>query len=1267
MSEFKSKLEQTRKKLLDLTKRNKLINYKRPSKTRNSKIIDESPEFIYQHLVFDETPFKFKFIKEPEILQLENNKLLDKKAKLEKVKQSTIYDGEKKAAENQIQGIFEQLQENKADALLTAEEQAEKLGFITSSELPDINLEAQNIDDKYTDDYLQTLHYPSDLEKILKKIELNARSIIQETGANMLYLILGVLEWKESNNSEIKIKSPLINIPVTLRRGSLNRKTNTYEYILEYDGASIDTNKSLAEKLKNDFNILLPELTEELSFNEYMTEVKKICNNKKEWKIKQEISLDFLQFSKILMYKDLDTDNWDNGALENNQVLQDIFLGKEISGVSYSPEEYDIDNNKVALNTPLIMDADSSQHSAIVDVLEGKNVVIEGPPGTGKSQTISNMIAALIADGKSVLFVSEKLAALDVVSKRLASNQLGDFCLELHSHKTQKLKVLESLKIRIEGEYYPPSELERVKQELESRKSVLRKYIDILHLKHGNTNKKIFETFWLVEKYQEVEKYLKFKIIDSESFEVTGINNRVEELHKYQAYVNNYDFNTFYWNGFELNNLQFIDIEMFIDDFKNINIRYKNLISLYSKLNIDLENEIQESNNISILLAKLEEYNIQNVNQELLHQLVQNNLSVFENYLLLSLKQIEVKKANKIKIIGYDSMSKDDVVFIRNLNDKILKKIEKKYINKRNRYEELRSELTKYINLERYSINNELLNQLISIDNFLYKDIEVAKIEEINLINSKLVDNLSKIERIIRDSSSQIGISKTYNIYEIGIINNGLQLLNEIDQSLYINCIDIIGTTRYVSIIETAIKEESILKDLKDNLEIFTSIDNINSINIQKLEQIKTDLIDKKDSLFKIFSGVFKQAKTDYSLLLKVSIPENSDTWIEHLSSIITSISKKEQYENSLSYCDTFQDLFQGLDTDWDKITKLNDWASTVRKEVKSNELLNILLSGNEQSKLSASSYAIELNDNLKIFNDLIQNVSELYEKSFIKKLYYHIEDINILELKDKLEIINDNINNYQLVIQKYEIDNYIKIEKLINLINEFLDSKESYKIGKEGVYSLISEIIDSSEQIDINSYIDTLLSFLKEQQYPIAEVSRLLTEEATISTELISVVNMIKEDFNFNLLETNEELEQLQSHINIIADVNNSPIFDSLKISLINDFFNTYEILKDIKNESGLASAQMNELIKYGEFKSNLFYNKQTSKYIDLSNKLNSIDNNIDNLSIWLDYKNLLAKIKGLGLIKIIEAIESDVLPKELIITAYYYNFYNSLLRTTF
>lgn len=125
-------------------------------------------------------------------------------------------------------------------------------------------------------------------------------------------------------------------------------------------------------------------------------------------------------------------------------------VGNNSNIESSSREEYSIDTlDNIHEKFPLIYDADSSQHSALIDAVNGENLVIEGPPGTGKSQTITNLIAAAMLNGKKVLFVAEKLAALEVVKDKLDKAGLGDFCLKLHSHKSHKRKVLEDIQKRL--------------------------------------------------------------------------------------------------------------------------------------------------------------------------------------------------------------------------------------------------------------------------------------------------------------------------------------------------------------------------------------------------------------------------------------------------------------------------------------------------------------------------------------------------------------------------------------------------------------------------------------------------------------------------------------------------------------------------------------------------------------------------------------------------------------------------------------------------
>src|SRR5690606_5591997 len=131
---------------------------------------------------------------------------------------------------------------------------------------------------------------------------------------------------------------------------------------------------------------------------------------------------------------------------------------------------------------PLVYDADSSQHSALIDVLSlKKNLVIEGPPGTGKSQTITNLIAACLADGKKVLFVAEKLAALEVVRKRLSLAGLDPFVLALHSNNANNKLVLQDISTRTTFRPTYPNCLPRLQQQLDAHRQDLTAYTDLIN------------------------------------------------------------------------------------------------------------------------------------------------------------------------------------------------------------------------------------------------------------------------------------------------------------------------------------------------------------------------------------------------------------------------------------------------------------------------------------------------------------------------------------------------------------------------------------------------------------------------------------------------------------------------------------------------------------------------------------------------------------------------------------------------------------------
>ena len=333
------------------------------------------------------------------------------------------------------------------DILNKAEEEGD-----STPPLPVI-LEERFGDGRHTDTHLQTKLSADVLDKKLIKINAEAKSFYQEQGIDILYLALGFLTWYESPASEKPRKAPLVLVPV-----ELERKTAQNRFKVVYTKADLGTNLSLKSKLASEFQLVLPEFNEDIDIGGYMKQVANCVAHQQRWKVNEnEMALGPFSFSRLQIYQDLDSKNWpENSKPDTHEVIRKL-LGK---GFTHGEGEVEahvshgakpaVDEAKPAVPSPtalhFIQDADSSQTEAAIEVKQGSHLVIQGPPGTGKSQTITNIIAEAIADDKTVLFVAEKMAALEVVKRRLDQCGIGDAALELHSHKSNKREVVAELK-----------------------------------------------------------------------------------------------------------------------------------------------------------------------------------------------------------------------------------------------------------------------------------------------------------------------------------------------------------------------------------------------------------------------------------------------------------------------------------------------------------------------------------------------------------------------------------------------------------------------------------------------------------------------------------------------------------------------------------------------------------------------------------------------------------------------------------------------------
>lgn len=291
---------------------------------------------------------------------------------------------------------------------------------------------------------IRTFLNEMDLSIAVKGLYRSARSSLEENGANTLYLALGFLKWYETDISEKARYAPLILLPVEIVRRSAQRG-----YVIRLRDEEIQFNITLLEWLHVEFGLTIGGL-DPLPADDNGVNVRLVFNivrqavmSRARWDVEELAFIGLFSFSQFIMWNDIRNRSDD---LRQNKVVASLMSGKmEWTPETHFPESHELDDLIAPGDVAVPLSADSSQLAAICAAGQGNSFVLHGPPGTGKSQTITNMIANALYQGKSVLFIAEKMAALSVVQRRLQNIGLAPFCLEVHSNKAKKKDVLEQL------------------------------------------------------------------------------------------------------------------------------------------------------------------------------------------------------------------------------------------------------------------------------------------------------------------------------------------------------------------------------------------------------------------------------------------------------------------------------------------------------------------------------------------------------------------------------------------------------------------------------------------------------------------------------------------------------------------------------------------------------------------------------------------------------------------------------------------------------
>ncbi|MBR1422909.1 MAG: DUF3320 domain-containing protein [Ruminococcus sp.] len=328
---------------------------------------------------------------------------------------------------------------------------------------------------------ISTFVSQTELDRTLKTIFRAAKAAIEENGSNTLFLALGFLRWYETDTSDKARYAPLMLVPVDLIKSNRGRS-----YVIRTRQEDSQANITLLEYLKQDHEIVINGL-DPLPVDENGTNtalvfdtVRQAVSEKERWAVLDYAYLGLFSFGQFVMWNDIRNRS---DELEKNKIVASLIKGS----IAWTPQPQTVtaensDRTVSMADVAVPMIADSSQLTAVVMASKGESFVLHGPPGTGKSQTITNMIANALYQGKSVLFAAEKMAALSVVKKRLAGIGLDPFCLELHSNKTNKSVVLAQLEKALEvGHIKPAAEYEQTAAKCEELKGELCHIMDALH------------------------------------------------------------------------------------------------------------------------------------------------------------------------------------------------------------------------------------------------------------------------------------------------------------------------------------------------------------------------------------------------------------------------------------------------------------------------------------------------------------------------------------------------------------------------------------------------------------------------------------------------------------------------------------------------------------------------------------------------------------------------------------------------------------------
>jgi hypothetical protein len=833
-------LERFRAKLLDLGLRNPLLNY-RVSKRRTLELIDEDPDEVYRRLVVQEKPM------------------------------TLLHDPDQ---EKEVQG---RKSPSSSEPLLD---------FVDRSARA-----TEKSKRRRAENQLQTNRGPNDFQSTARLMARAAKTSIEETGINYLHLAIGFLRWRENDSTESDLRmAPLLLVPVSITSSISPSGGNSYH--ISWNEDEVLSNACLRKKLESEFAIALPDIEEDQIPNDYFARVSKSIQLKERWYVDSRILLGFFSFHKLSMYMDIAPENWlGTPALDESSLANRLVSGGGSADASLYADDYDIDDHSVATRITLPLDADSSQHSAVTDISQGRSLVIEGPPGTGKSQTIANAIAHAVEQGKTVLFVAEKMAALEVVHKRLAHAGLAEFCLELHGHAVAPKKVMESLASRLGINRNQHARPTGSAKRLEECKAKLRAYLRASSKRVGPYDEALYSLFWRIVKLRQNSVPLRRDISCDIEVGLDAFEDACDALEAFSMHSGKYTNPTeSAWWGYFPRDLAPAEADRILQELEQLRPLAKSMTAAHEQLSAYFENDP----------SRIKDF-LNNKSQSSLDELAKNApattalpfVTLADDNVRKAIEQLE--SANRREKISRQSLAGSLVDSARDLPTLL------------------------------GGLNRSTVAQLRRFE----PNVSIERLRELQTWSDQ-TRRLLEIHQQRAESWTRLGLP---DITRIQDIDNAIQIAHLFQHSAILDH-GSIGVDWFLDSQKSVLgkikaRQDSLAKSKEEIGKVFhlPSVPDRNAL-VDLIRQLRSN----GGSWFSWFNRDYRKASKELKAFAKFPSSYPFAKRMAALESLESFDKNLQAFESDTTCRRVLGDFFDGLNTDWNRIRTLFDWVAAAKK-----------------------------------------------------------------------------------------------------------------------------------------------------------------------------------------------------------------------------------------------------------------------------------------------------------------------------------------------